>query len=74
MEAEEKTVGDDLSEAVQEASSLHSEREGVVAEKRVVERALRELNTKIKAVSGQVRDKESEKELLETTRDNCIAM
>lgn len=74
MEAEEKTVGDDLGVAVQEASSLHSEREGVVAEKRVVERALHELNNKIKAVSGQIKDKESEKRLLETTRDNCIAM
>lgn len=73
-ESEEKEVSDQLRMAVEEASSLHTEREGVMREKRGIERCLREINSKIRHIVGQIKEKESEKCCLETTRDNCIAL
>lgn len=70
----EKEVSDKLGEAVGEAHSVHTEREGVMKEKRGIERSLREIEKKIRQIVDQVREKEAEKGLLETTRDNCIAM
>lgn len=63
-----------LHEAVQEASAIHTEREGVMKEKREIERSLRELGHKIRQLGMQVKDKETEKGVLEETRENCIAM
>lgn len=74
LEQKEKVVSDELGEAVQEASSVHIEREGVMKEKRGIERSLREISSKIKHIVDEVREKETEKGCLETTRDNCIAM
>lgn len=73
-ESKEKEVTDLLGEAAQEASSLHTEREGVMKEKRGIERSIREINGKIRDFVGQIRERETEKDCLETTRDNCIAM
>lgn len=72
--AEEKKVQDCLSEAVKEASTLQTERDAAVNEKRLLDRSLRDLNNKANSLLGQIRDKEKEKKCLETTRDNCIAM
>ena len=74
MESEEKGVRDQLREAVQEASSIQTEREGVMKEKREIERSIRELGQKIRQLSGQIKDKETEKGCLEETRENCIAL
>ena len=72
--AEEKKVQQRLSKAVKDASTLQTERDAAVNEKRVRERSLRDLNRKANSLVGQIRDKEKEKRCLKTTRDNCIAM
>ncbi len=74
VEEDERTVSDQLGEAVSEASSLHTEREGVMTVKKGIDRSLRELNAKMKHIAGEVREKETEKNCLKTTRDNCIAL
>lgn len=72
--AEEKKVQGRLSRAVKEASTLQKERDEAVNEKRILERSLRDLNSKSNSLLRQIRDKEKEKKCLEATRDNCLAM
>jgi uncharacterized protein (DUF3084 family) len=73
-ESEEKVVREQLQEAVQEASSIKSNREAMMQEKRELERSLRELGQKSKHFGTQIKEKAEEKRCLETTRENCIAM
>lgn len=73
-EEEEKRVSDQLSQVVAEAASLHSQREAFATEKRDLERSLRELSRKRTSILRKIKEKEDERQMLETTRDNCIAM
>lgn len=73
-EEEEKRVSDQLSQVVAEAASLYSQREAFATEKRDLERSLRELSRKRTSILRKIKEKEDERQMLETTRDNCIAM
>lgn len=73
-EGKEKLVEGELDKVTREADSLTNKRSGLTTEKRKLERSIREVTTKVSGVLSQLREKVKEKKLLETTRDNFIAM
>ena len=70
----EKMVQEQLNEVVTEADSLTKRRDDLALEKRKIDRNMHELGVKISNILSQLREKKEEKEMLETTRDNFVAM
>ena len=73
-EGEEMRVQEQLNQVLTVADSLSGEREGLSAEKRAIERAIRELSGQVRDRLREVQEKTSEMNMLVTTRENCIAM
>ena len=73
LEAEHKKVSDQLGEIVKEASSLHTQREAMAIEKRKLDRSIQAINSQVSQKRREIKEKQNEKQCLETTRDECIA-
>ncbi len=67
-------LNNQLSEVINEASSLQTKRDELAELKRKYNRSIRDHATKMKDVCGQIKEKENEKQCLEKARENCLAM